>query len=135
MKTAKKVSIVVPIYNCEDFIEETLLSIKGQTYSDYEVLLIDDVSKDNSIDIIKKVVGDDDRFKIISLEKNQGAAVARNTGIKASEGMYIAFLDSDDIWHSDKLEKQISFMEENNYDFTFTAYNKIDEDIKKISDM
>ncbi len=86
------ISVIVPIYNCSDYIEDTLKSILNQCYKDFEVLLIDDKSTDGSIEVIKNVIKDDDRFRIIYLEENSGAAVSRNTGIKEAEGEFIAIL-------------------------------------------
>ena len=119
------ISIIVPIYNCRDYIKKTIDSIKKQTLNDFEVLLVNDKSNDGSVSVIKDLIKDDARFKLISLDKNSGAAVARNIGIENAKGQYIAFLDSDDVWHEDKLDKQICFMKENDYDFTFTSYLKV----------
>jgi len=92
------VSIVTPVYNAERFLEETIISIRKQTYKNWELLLIDDCSKDNSSDIIKKFQRIDDRVKYIKLERNSGASVSRNIGIKNAKGRFIAFVDSDDLW-------------------------------------
>lgn len=127
------VSIVVPVYNVEKFIKETIRTIKQQTYSNWELLLVNDCSSDKSVEIIKEYVKEDSRIKLINLEKNSGAAVARNTGIENANGKYIAFLDSDDLWKKQKLEKQIAFMEKNNYSFTYTAYDFADEEGNKIN--
>ncbi len=124
------VSIVVPVYNSEKFIKETINSIKQQTYENWELLLVNDCSTDNSEKIINEQKNKDSRIKLISLEKNSGAAISRNTGIKEAKGKYIAFIDSDDLWKKDKLEKQIKFMEENDYEFTFTSYEFADENGK-----
>lgn len=124
------VSIVVPVYNSEKFIKETINSIKQQTYENWELLLVNDCSTDNSEKIINEQKNKDSRIKLINLEKNSGAAISRNTGIKEAKGKYIAFIDSDDLWKKDKLEKQIKFMEENDYEFTFTSYEFADENGK-----
>jgi len=121
------VSIVIPIYNCEKYILKTLKSVACQTYQDYEVILVNDKSSDRSCDVINDFILGFDTFKLIHLEKNSGAAVAINTGIENASGDYIAFLDSDDAWHTEKLEKQIEFMQNNEYAFTYTAYEKLDE--------
>ena len=107
------VSIITPMYNSEDFIEETIQSVIYQSYEKWEMLIIDDGSIDNSINIVKGYAENDKRIKLIEKEKNQGAAIARNIGIKKSIGRYIAFLDSDDLWMSTKLEDQIIFMTNN----------------------
>lgn len=122
------VSIVTPIYNSEKFISETIESIQSQTYRNWELLLIDDCSKDNSYEIIKNYMQNDDRIKYIKLEKNSGAAVSRNTGIKNAKGRFIAFIDSDDLWEAKKLEIQVKYMLENKLGFSFTSYRYIKED-------
>lgn len=119
------VSIIMPLYNSEKFIQKTLESIEKQTYKNYEVLITDDLSTDMGPKIILEQQKKNPRIKLFKLKKNSGAAVARNNSILQATGKYIAFLDSDDLWKSDKLEKQIKFMEENNYDFSFTKYQKI----------
>ena len=126
-----KVSIITPTYNCASYIEKTIESVLAQTYKDYELILIEDKSTDNTMDVIKKYLNKYNNIHIILQEKNSGTGVARNEGIKKASGDYIAFIDGDDIWHSTKLEKQINFMEENSYDFTFTAYKRIYEGKEK----
>lgn len=132
MKEEQLVSIIVPVYNSEKFINDTIQTVKEQTYQNWELLLVNDCSSDNSENIIKKYVKEDNRIKLINLEKNSGAAIARNTGITNAKGKYIAFLDADDLWKNEKLEKQIKFMKENNYDFTFTGYEFADESGNKL---
>lgn len=122
------VSIVTPVYNSARFISETIDSIQSQTYSNWELLLIDDCSSDNSYEIIKNYMKDDDRIKYIKLEKNSGAAVSRNTGIKNAKGRFIAFVDSDDLWQSKKLEIQVKYMLKNKIAFSFTSYRYMKED-------
>ncbi|MDU9051873.1 MAG: glycosyltransferase family A protein, partial [Clostridioides difficile] len=104
------VSIITPVYNSEEFLSETIKSIQNQTYKNWQLLLVDDCSKDNSSEIIKSFRKEDARIKYIKLEKNSGAAVSRNVGIKNAEGRFIAFVDSDDLWDSRKLEIQIEYM-------------------------
>ncbi|AKX50699.1 glycosyltransferase family 2 protein [Thiopseudomonas alkaliphila] len=124
------VSIITPLYNCSTFLESTIRSIIAQSYIDWELVLVDDCSQDNSLDIANDYVAQDSRIKLIKLTKNSGAAVARNIAIEEASGRLIAFLDSDDLWHPQKLEKQINFMLENNYAFSYTAYEKINEEGK-----
>lgn len=131
----KLVSIITPLYNCEKFIRDTINSVKAQTYKNWEMLLIDDCSSDSSVGIVKNYMEKDKRIKLIRLTKNSGPVVARNTGINKAEGEYIAFLDSDDMWASDKLTRQIGFMEENNVGFTYTYYEKIDEEGIKLNQL
>ena len=121
----KLVSIIMPTYNCGSFIKETIESVLNQTYKNWELIIVDDCSKDNTEEVVKKIK--DKRIKYYKLKQNSGAAVARTESMKKAKGYYMAFLDSDDLWYPDKLEKQIMFMEENNYDFTCTAYEQIDE--------
>lgn len=117
-----KVSIITPSYNSEKFVLDTIKSILLQTYKDWELLIIDDCSKDSTIQVVEAFIKCYKNIRLIKLEKNSGPAIARNTGIKAAKGKYIAFLDSDDLWLPDKLENQVDFMEENNIDFSFHAY-------------
>lgn len=121
------VSIITPLYNSSDYIEETIQSVLAQTYSCWEMIVVDDCSKDKSLAIVKSYIQKDSRIKIIQLEKNSGAAVARNAAIESATGRFIAFLDSDDLWHPKKLENQIAFMLDNDVAFSYTAYEKIDE--------
>lgn len=121
------VSVITPLYNSEFFLSESVTSVLNQTYSDLELILVDDYSVDNSIDIIHSIMEHDSRIKLIQMSENFGAAVARNKAIEAAQGRYIAFLDSDDIWLPDKLEKQIEFMQQNSVAFSYSAYQQIDE--------
>ncbi len=124
------VSIVTPSYNASSFIKETIQSVQSQTYKKWEMIIIDDVSKDNTCELIKEEIKKDDRIRLIELEENGGAAIARNTGINCAEGKYIAFLDSDDLWLPEKLEKQVAFMQNNDLAFSFTSYQIMDQDGK-----
>lgn len=126
------VSIIMPTYNCGEFIEKTINSIINQTYTNWELIIVDDCSNDNTKEVLKKYEADK-RINYIKLTKNSGAAVARTKAIKRANGNYIAFLDSDDLWYPDKLTKQLKFMKENNYDFTCTAYEQIDENDKSLN--
>lgn len=126
------VSIIMPTYNCGEFIEKTINSIINQTYTNWELIIVDDCSNDNTKEVLKKYEADK-RINYIKLTKNSGAAVARTKAIKRANGNYIAFLDSDDLWYPDKLTKQLKFMKENNYDFTCTAYEQIDENDKLLN--
>lgn len=122
------VSIVMPAYNCEDFIGITLDSVINQTYQNWEVIVVDDCSTDNTAKLVQEYVKKDNRIKYHKLDKNSGAAVARNKAVDLANGKYMAFLDSDDVWFPEKLTKQIGYMEENAYTFTCTSYTKIDEE-------
>ena len=115
------------MYNASTFLRETVQSVLSQTYESWELIMIDDCSIDDSFTIAQEHARQDSRIKLLQLEKNSGAAVARNKGIEAAKGRYIAFLDSDDAWSPDKLEKQLAFMQANDYPFTFAAYDKVNE--------
>lgn len=121
------VSIIMPSYNTEKYIFESIESVIAQTYKNWELLIIDDCSEDLTIQIIQKYLKVYPNIFLIQLEKNSGAAVSRNKGIEKANGEYIAFLDSDDLWEENKLEIQINFMKENNCAFSFTEYMEIDE--------
>ena len=124
------VSIITPSFNSSKFIRECVDSVISQTFQDWELLIVDDFSKDNSKDIISELSSQDERIRPFFLEDNIGAAAARNVALKQAKGKYIAFLDSDDIWNEDKLENQISFMNEKDIAFSFTSYQPISEDGK-----
>jgi teichuronic acid biosynthesis glycosyltransferase TuaG len=114
------VSIVMPCYNSEKFIGDSIESIINQTYSNWELLITDDNSSDYTINTIKKYLKNDDRIKIFRLKKNSGAGMARNKSILNAKGRFIAFCDSDDLWEPNKLETQTIFMLNNGYDFVYT---------------
>lgn len=121
------ISIITPTYNCGKFIGETIESVINQTYENWEMIIVDDCSKDNTKDIVNKYAQNDDRIKYHILETNSGAAIARTRAMELARGDYMAFLDSDDLWVEDKLEKQLKFMKENNFNFVCTEYEQIDE--------
>ncbi|WP_456867477.1 glycosyltransferase family 2 protein [Galbibacter sp. BG1] len=125
------VSIITPVYNSSKFLKENIESVQKQTFVDYEHILIDDCSSDNSVEMIECYNQKDARIKLIKLSKNSGAGVARNKGIKEANGRFIAFLDSDDLWDENKLKKQLNFMLENKSFFSFTSYEKISESGKR----
>lgn len=129
------VSIIMPNYNCEKYISMTIDSVIEQKYTNWELLIVDDCSTDGSLSIIKDYVKRDSRIKMFVNEKNSGAAFSRNVALENAKGKYIAFLDSDDLWCSDKLSKQISFMEDNDYHFTYTDYDQIDAESKPLNKM
>lgn len=116
------VSIIMPSYNTAKYIGESIRSVQNQTYENWELIIIDDCSTDNSEEILKKYSLEDNRICYLKNEKNSGAAVSRNRGLRKAKGKWIAFLDSDDLWDKEKLEKQINFMLKNDYAFTFTDY-------------
>lgn len=124
-----QISIVVPVYNAVSYIRQTVDMVLKQTYTDWELILVEDCSKDNSADVLRALESElqDARIRVIYKEKNEGAAKARNTGIDVACGRYLAFLDADDVWKENKLEKELAFMQEKQAAFVFTAYEFGDE--------
>lgn len=122
------VSIVTPVYKAERFIGDTIRSVQAQTYRNWELLLIDDCSPDRSGEIILGMAASDDRLKYHRLEHNGGAAVARNAAISHAKGEYLAFLDSDDLWVPDKLERQLDFLHKHNAAFVFARIQMVDNE-------
>jgi glycosyltransferase involved in cell wall biosynthesis len=123
----KLVSIITPSYNCEKFISETINSIINQTFTDWELIITDDYSSDNSIGVIESFIKKDDRIRLYTLKSNQGAGAARNHSIKMAKGRYIAFCDSDDQWKINKLELQLNLMIKNNIVLSYSGYDVIGE--------
>lgn len=123
-----QVSIITPCYNSADYIAKTIEAIQAQTFTDWELLITDDCSKDNSIEIINTYANNDSRIRLFQLKNNGGGGVARNNSISKAEGQYIAFCDSDDCWYPEKLEKQIKFMQDNDCAFSYTSYMTCGED-------
>jgi len=120
------VSIVTPAYNSQDYIEKTIQSILNQSYTNWELIIVDDCSTDDTVNMIKDF--SDQRIKLHKLEENSGAAVARNSAIGKATGDYLAFLDSDDLWVKDKLKKQVTFMQHHDCAFSFTGYELMNDD-------
>lgn len=118
------VSIIMPSYNTAPYIRETIQSVLDQTYQNWELIIVDDCSTDNADAIVASIK--DERIRYLKNEKNSGAAVSRNRALREAKGRWIAFLDSDDLWMPEKLEKQIFFMEKNGYSFSYTNYEEID---------
>lgn len=122
------VSIITPTWNCGRFIAETIESVQAQTYRNWELIIVDDCSSDNTKDVVERFQKKDSRIKYHCLDHNSGAAVARNTALRMAKGRWIAFLDSDDLWLPEKLERQINFMVENGFAFTYHPYTEMAED-------
>lgn len=125
------ISVVMPTYNSEKFVRESINSVVQQSYQNWELIIVDDCSTDTTVEIIKKF--EDNRISLFSNISNSGAAISRNRAIQEAKGKYIAFLDSDDLWTKDKLNSQVNFMQENNYAFTYTNYEVIDENSKLLN--
>lgn len=122
------VSVITPVYNVEKFIERTINSVLNQTYKNIEMILVDDCSPDRSADIILEMARQYPQIRYYKLDKNSGAAVARNKAVELADGEYIAFLDSDDLWKPEKIEKEVALAKKRNAEFVFTAIEMIDED-------
>ena len=122
MKKDPFVDVIMPNYNKAKYLEESINSVINQNYKNWKLIIIDNFSNDNSIQIINNFKKKDHRIKLIDLKKNKGVAFSRNLGIRLSKSEYIAFLDSDDYWSSSKLIEQVNFMETNRYAFTYTNY-------------
>ncbi len=122
-----EISIILPVYNSERFLNCTMTSVLQQTMTDFEVLAIDDCSTDGSLQLLQSWAEKDSRIQVVAGVQNQGVAAMRNRGISMAQGKYVAFLDSDDNWHSDKLEQQVCLLEQTNFDFCCTAYTMINE--------
>ncbi|MCX6239833.1 MAG: glycosyltransferase family 2 protein [Bacteroidia bacterium] len=123
------VSIITPSFNCGKYIGTTIESVRNQTFTDWELIIVDDGSTDNSAEIIRHYTKSDDRIKALFFPSNQGAAAARNAGLLISKGRYIAFLDSDDVWLPNKLGVQLEFMKTSGAPISFTEYEVYDEDM------
>lgn len=119
------VSIIMPSFNTGKYITETIESVLAQSYKNWELIIVDDCSSDNTDEIVSTYLSDD-RIHYLKNEKNSGAAFSRNTALRKAKGKWIAFLDSDDLWMPEKLEKQLSFMKSNGYFFSYTDYEEID---------
>ena len=122
------VSIIMPAYNCEQYIADAIQSVLAQTYTNWELLIVDDCSTDSTAEVVKTFT--DPRIHYQCNAHNMGAALTRNAALKIAKGHYIAFLDSDDLWAPEKLEHQIAFMEQNGYDFTYTAFRRTDKPLR-----
>ncbi|RZJ82293.1 MAG: glycosyltransferase family 2 protein [Flavobacterium sp.] len=127
------ISIITPCYNSAGFIAKTINSVLDQSYLNWEMIIIDDCSKDETCELVEEFVRKNDKIRLIRLEKNGGVSNARNRGLEETIGKYVAFLDSDDIWLSEKLKKQVAYMEAESLPMSFFAYNRIDETDKIIS--
>jgi len=127
------VSIIIPTFNSHKFIFEAIRSVQNQTYVNWEIILVDDCSTDETVAIISRCTQEDNRIQMLELAVNSGTGVARNAALASAKGKYIAFLDADDLWKPNKLEVQIKFMQANNLPFTFSFYDCIDEEGKQLN--
>lgn len=128
-----KVSIITPSYNSEKYISETIKSVQNQTYSDWELIIVDDCSTDKSCEIVENFAKIDPKIRLLKQKKNSGAGAARTRGMEESSGRFIAYLDADDIWFSNKLEIQVDFMKVNKCGFSCTSYEVISDEGEKLN--
>lgn len=126
-RNERTISIIMPTYNSEKWIKESINSVQAQTYTDWELIITDDASQDDTVGIIKDIARNDNRIKLYTLRNNGGAAKARNNSLNYASGRYIAYLDSDDLWKEKKLELQIDFMTKRNIVMCYTDYDIVDE--------
>lgn len=129
MSNQDLVSIITPMFNAEQYVASAVESVMMQSWTDWELLIVDDCSTDGSWDLARSLEARDERIKVLKTEVNSGAAIARNLGIKEARGSYIAFLDSDDLWHKDKLKLQIPFMRDEDAAVSFTGYTMMTNNI------
>lgn len=121
------VSIITPTWNCGSFIVETISSVQAQTYQNWEMIIADDCSTDDTLSVVQPFLDADSRIKYVRNEKNSGAAITRNNALREAQGRWIAFLDSDDVWMPRKLEHQLTFMVKHGYAFSYHEYEEMDE--------
>ena len=133
MENLPLVSVIIPCYNMERFISDTITSVRGQTYPHWELLIVDDASTDHTVDIIKACCETDSRIHLVVKDQHSGIADSRNQAIHMARGHFLAFLDADDIWHPEKLERQLHFMKDKNIGFSYSTYDWIDEDGKPLN--
>lgn len=133
MERTPLVSVITPVHNAEQFIENTIQSVLEQSYSNLEMVLVNDASVDNSLAILEKYAAADSRIKVCNLDENGGAAIARNKGIDICSGEFVCFIDSDDTWQQEKISQQLMFMYEHKLQFSFTAYEVMTETGEKTS--
>lgn len=129
------VSIIMPCYNMATYIAESIKSVIAQTYTNWEMLIVDNISNDNTVEIVKRFCAIDERIRLILNEQQIGIGLSRNKAIREAKGYFLAFLDADDIWSSEKLSTQVAFMTEKNVGFSFTSYDCIDEKGDKLQRM
>ncbi|MEM7185541.1 MAG: glycosyltransferase family 2 protein [Bacteroidota bacterium] len=131
-KSLPLVSVITPLYNAEAFIGDTLSSVRNQTYSNWEHIIVDDASTDGSVEIVRELAKTDPRIRLVTLPGNEGAAYCRKHATELASGDFIAFLDSDDLWHPEKLQLQLSFMDQHSCDVSYTSYVHMDENGKPL---
>lgn len=126
------VSVITPAFNAAQFVRETIESVQAQTYRQWEMIIADDCSRDNTCDIVEVIAKRDSRIRLVRLGQKSGPGVARNAALRAARGRYVAFLDSDDLWLPEKVERQLAFMVERDIAFSYTQYRLLSETGDKI---
>lgn len=129
------ISIITPAYKTEEYIGETIESVQNQSYQNWEMLIANDKSPDNLKEVVLRYAKEDPRIKYLEMPQNGGPAEARNLALENASGRYIAFLDSDDLWFKDKLQKQIQFLQTNDYSFCYSPFRRMTQDGKKVTDI
>ncbi len=124
---APRVSVVIPVYNCESYVEQALRSVLDQSVDDIEVIVVDDASTDSSLQVLNRLASQDARVRVLSSSLNSGQGACRNRGVREARGRYLAFQDSDDLWLPGKLKRQLEFMRQRELPFSFCGYGTIDE--------
>lgn len=127
MENLPLVSVIMPCYNMERYIAETIASVQRQTYPHWELLIVDDASTDHTAELVKKLQNEDDRIRFLVKPKHSGIADTRNQCLSMAQGRFFAFLDADDVWHPNKLERQLAFMTERHIGFSYSSYDCIDD--------
>ncbi len=127
MENQPLVSVIMPCYNMEKFISDTIMSVRRQKYPNWELLIVDDASTDGTVGIVKEHCAQENRIQLVVKSKHSGIADTRNQCIKMAKGRYLAFLDADDIWHPEKIELQLKFMTDRNIGFSYSSYECVDE--------
>lgn len=122
------VSVIMPCYNMENYVADSIASVQRQTYPHWELLIVDDASTDGTVEIVKNLAEQDEKIRFVVKTQHSGIADTRNQCIQMAKGRFLAFLDADDIWHPEKMETQLRFMLDNNVGFTYTTYDWIDEE-------
>lgn len=130
--TEPLISVIMPAYNADRFIAEAICSVRAQTYENWELLVLDDGSGDTTCQVVQTLCREDPRIRLIQNEKNMGVARTRNRGFDLCKGSLVALLDADDIWHPEKLEKQLALLEQSGADFAYSAYAIVDASGKKV---
>lgn len=122
------VSVIMPCYNMESYVADSIASVQRQTYPHWELLIVDDASTDGTVETVKKLAEQDEKIHFVVKNEHSGIADTRNQCIQMAQGRFLAFLDADDIWHPEKIETQLRFMSDRNVSFTYTTYDWIDEE-------